>query len=432
MIDLENIEFIDEGTWALSKSFEKRRKEGAIWIQKIKDFKEEIYNIFGDDTLFDRFDAAIRRIKELVTIPEDEISEGLNEDVVIPASLSQQYLVVKKQMADKQSQKDILQRQINQKETEINILMKNLIAIEQKAAQLQGQEATVKTAQTTTAETQGTEATKKAAATPTTNESKISDLFAELNEMDQDWLLEWGAEEFEEEGEGETGEVADVLDYEDIEDEQKATDEDLNSDYVFAIRINDPNEDEEIIAKIYRNEDDAFWKIRVVQGSEEPLEAMQFDPDMEFLDIIEKIGEIYDEVEEISMEEYKGLLDDKQEKDAEFYPKEEMKENLNEGRIKIPDDFKEYKGDWDDSKPGNYIITFDAGPKRKFNINAKNINDAMDKIYAESYWSEGSINMMLDHVKEVYFREKKRSLTNAEYEKSKFNRAIAFRRAGIY
>jgi hypothetical protein len=248
------------------------------------------------------------------------VKNHLNEDVVIPASLSNQYLIVKKQIADKQGQKDILQKQINQKETEVNILMKNLIAIEQKAAQLQGKEAEVKPAQPTTAKT----ATPPVAGTPpvtpgtpTANESQISKLFAELNEMDEDWIFEWGAEEFEEEGEGEAGEVTDVLDYKGIEDEQKATDEDLNSNYVFAVRIN-AEEDDEIIAKVYRNEEDAFWKVRVVQGDEEPLETMQFDPDMEFVDIIEKMGEIYDDVEEISMEEYKGLLDDKAEKDSEY------------------------------------------------------------------------------------------------------------------
>jgi hypothetical protein len=240
------------------------------------------------------------------------IKELLNEDVIIPSEFSQQYLLVKKQIADKQAQKDLLMKQVNQKDNEINILTKNLIAIESKAAQLQGKEAQVKSGETAKAENKAPEAEAG------TNESvQISDLLAELNEMDQDWLLEWGPEEFEEEGEGETGEVADVLDYKDIEDEQQTTDEDLNSDYIFAIRINDLGE-EEIIAKIYRNEEDTFWKIRVVQGSEDPLEAMQFDPDMEFLDIIEKIGEIYDDVEEISMEEYKGLLDDKAENDSKY------------------------------------------------------------------------------------------------------------------
>jgi hypothetical protein len=244
------------------------------------------------------------------------MAELLKEDVVIPAELSQQYLVVKKQIADKQTQKDLLMKQMNQKENEINILTKNLIAIEQKAAQMQGKDAQVKSGEAAKPENQE-------AASGTNESLRISDLLAELNEMDQDWIFEMGAEEFEEEGGELKGEVADVLDYEDVEDEQQATDEDLNSDYIFAIRVIDNLEEEDIIAKVYRNKDDDFWKIRVVQGSEEPLEAMQFDPDMEFVDIMEKIGEIFDEVEEIPMEEYKELLDDKAEIDDEFYPREE-------------------------------------------------------------------------------------------------------------
>lgn len=312
MIDLDKImEEINEGIWALPKSYVERQERGHEFISLIEQYKDEIYNVFGDDILFDHFDNAIKRIEELMAIPEEEIKEGLNEDVVIPAALSQQYLVIKKQMADKQTQRDQLMKQVNQKENEINILNKNLIAIEQKAAQQQGKEAAVKSGETAKPEN-----TEEA----TANEGlQISDLFAELNEMDKDWLVEMGAPEFEEEGEGEAGEVADVLDYEDIEDEQEATDEDLNSDYVFAIRVNSEEEDE-IIAKVYRNKEDDFWKIRVVQGDEEPLETMQFDPDMEFVDIIEKIGEIYDDVEEISMEEYKGLLDDKMENDDKYYP----------------------------------------------------------------------------------------------------------------
>jgi len=225
----------------------------------------------------------------------------LNEDVVIPAQLSQQYLVVKKQMADKQTQRDQLMKQVNQKENEINILSKNLIAIEQKAAQLQGKDAAVKSGETAEPGNKGESTTTNA------NEGfQIGDLLAELNEMDKDWILEEAEDE------------ADILDYDDVEDEQEATDEDLNSDYIFAIKINSEEEDE-IIAKVYRNKDDDFWKIRVVKGDEEPLETMQFDPDMEFVDIIERIGEIYDDVEEISMEEYKGLLDDKPETDEKYY-----------------------------------------------------------------------------------------------------------------
>lgn len=236
----------------------------------------------------------------------------LKEDVVIPAELSQQYLNVKKQIADKQTQKDAMMKQVNQKDNEINILMKNLIAIETKAAQLQGKSAEVRSGETTKPETTKPENTEQ-----TANEGlQISDLLAELNEMDQNWLLEMDDEEIED--------SKDELDYDDIEAEQEATDDDLNSDYVFAIRVTDKDEDEDIIAKVYRNEDDSFWKIRVVQGSEEPLEKMQFDPDMEFLDIIEEIGGIYDEVEEMSMEEYKELLDDKPEIDAEYFSEEKL------------------------------------------------------------------------------------------------------------
>lgn len=306
-------DFIKEGTWALSKSPEKRQEEGAFWIAQIQELKDGIYNVFGDDILFDHFDHAIKRIEEMMAIPEEEISEGLNEDVTIPANLTQQYLVVKKQIADKQTQKDQLMKQVNQKDNEINILTKNLIAIEAKAAQEQGKEAAIKTGETAQPENK-TEATSTSS-----NESlvSISDLMTEINEM-EGWLAEMGAEEFEEEG----GEIAgEVLDVEEFEDEEGPAEQDKED--VFAIRISDPDEDEEIIAKVYKNEDNDFWKIRVVQGSEDPLETMQFDPDMEFVDIIEKLGEIYDEVEEVSMDEYQDLLDDKEEIDAQYFSKEE-------------------------------------------------------------------------------------------------------------
>jgi hypothetical protein len=308
-------DFIKEGTWALSKSPEKRQEEGAFWIAQIQELKDGIYNVFGDDILFDHFDHAIKRIEEMMAIPEEEISEGLNEDVTIPANLTQQYLVVKKQIADKQTQKDQLMKQVNQKDNEINILTKNLIAIEAKAAQEQGKEAAIKTGETAQPE-------NKAEATSTSsNESlvSISDLMTEINEM-EGWLAEMGAEEFEEEGGEIPGEVLDVEEFEDDDEEGPA---EQDKEDVFAIRISDPDEDEEIIAKVYKNEDNDFWKIRVVQGSEDPLETMQFDPDMEFVDIIEKLGEIYDEVEEISMDEYQDLLDDKEEIDSQYFPEED-------------------------------------------------------------------------------------------------------------
>lgn len=238
-----------------------------------------------------------------------DLKKIVNEDVTIPTELTQQYLNIKKQISDKMSQKDTLMKQVNQKETEINILNKNLIAIEAKAAQMQGKDAQVKGGEAAKAENKSS-SSKPEEATTTTESLNIVGLLKELNEMDQSWIFE----------DEDTEELKpDVIDSEELEDAEGD-----EPDYVFAIRLEDTDEDEEIIAKIYRNEEDTFWRIRVVQGSEEPLETMQFDPDMEIEDIIEKIGEIpgYNDVEELPMDEYKELLDDKKENDEKYYDEE--------------------------------------------------------------------------------------------------------------
>jgi hypothetical protein len=98
---------------------------------------------------------------------------------------------------------------------------------------------------------------------------------------------------------------------------------------------------------------------------------------------------------------------------------ESLDELLNEGTIKIPSDFVEVT-DRDNSKPGNYIITFDAGPKRKFNLNAGNVDKALQWIYDNTNWGEGSFNMMLNHVDGLYYRKKSRDLSRAEWDEYNF------------
>lgn len=73
----------EEGTWALPKSKKKRLDEGKKFIVKIEKLKKEIYPVFGDDLLFDEFDGAIRRIEELMEIPESEIKESKEEIPVL-------------------------------------------------------------------------------------------------------------------------------------------------------------------------------------------------------------------------------------------------------------------------------------------------------------------------------------------------------------
>jgi septal ring factor EnvC (AmiA/AmiB activator) len=64
----------------------------------------------------------------------------LNEEVTIPPELANAYLSVKKQIVDKQTKKDNLMKSVNQVDNEINVLTKNLIAIETKAASSEGEQ----------------------------------------------------------------------------------------------------------------------------------------------------------------------------------------------------------------------------------------------------------------------------------------------------
>lgn len=305
-------ESLNEGTWALPKSSQERKDAALYFTDIIERLKKEIYPVFGDDILFDEFDGAIRRIEELSAIPEEEITESLNEDVTIPPQLANQYLTVKKQMADKQSKRDQLMKSVNQVDNEMNILNKNLIAIETKAAELQGKEVEAqgeKVQGTQTVEVQGNvkesldidEWWRENVSEAMNDESDDTfDLDQDIYDRNPDYDVEGDREEFDEE--------------EDVEDEDS-----LEGDYVFAVKVIDGDEEEDIIAKFYRDEEEDFWKARVVQGSEEPIESMQFDPEMEKLDIIEHLATIYDEVEEIDTDDYEEMLDDKEVIDDIFY-----------------------------------------------------------------------------------------------------------------
>jgi len=60
-------EYIKEGTWALPKTEEDKEKCTG-YIQELENFKKKIYNVIGDDILFDGLDSAISRINELINI----------------------------------------------------------------------------------------------------------------------------------------------------------------------------------------------------------------------------------------------------------------------------------------------------------------------------------------------------------------------------
>lgn len=302
-----------EGTWALPGSYDKRYEEGIYYIKRLEDLKSEIYDVFGDDELFNGLDSAISRIRELMMAPREKVEEDLNEDVTIPPDLSNQYLAVKKQIADKQSQKDQLMKQVNQKDNEINILTKNLIAIETKAAQMQGKEESQPQGETAEG-TQTIEIEGKVKESidldkwwkANVTEALDPDEIAELEDPDAP-VVDVAADPIPDEIEGEEG-IGEPI-----------PGDSLEGDYVFSVEIEDDGEEENIIAKFYKDAENDYWKARVVQGSEEPVESMQFDPEMDKVGIIQHLGSMFDEVEEIDTDEYEEMLDDKEKLDDIFY-----------------------------------------------------------------------------------------------------------------
>jgi len=237
------------------------------------------------------------------------VKESLNEEgITIPYELSTQYLSVKNQIATKVSRKNQLIKAVNQVQNEIDIFNRNLLAIETKAAQMQGQE--IQQAEKVSKEEEGTTVEVEGKVKESFDidawwKSYIKESFNE-DEPDLDLI----ADDVEDDVEGE------ILIDEPLEEPEG---ESLEGDYVFTLRIIDRDEEEDIIAKFFKDEDDDFWKVRVVQGSEEPLETMQFDPEMEMLEIIEHLATMFDEVEQMDVEEYEDLLDDKEKSDEIFY-----------------------------------------------------------------------------------------------------------------
>lgn len=240
----------------------------------------------------------------------------LNEEVTIPPELASQYLSVKKQMLDKQTKKDRLMKSVNQVDNEMNILSKNLIAIETKAAQMSGQEEQqqekVKQQQMDAAK-QNAEAVANA---PVTEDINIDAWWrTNVTEGDTQDLDDYMNHEGDWAEEEEDPEII-------TEPDEAEDSESLEGDYVFTLKVEVAEEEgEDIIAKFFKNEDDDFWRVRVVQGDEQPLEDMQFDPELDMVEIIEKIAEIpgYSEIEEMETQEYEDLLDDKEIIDQAFY-----------------------------------------------------------------------------------------------------------------
>jgi len=127
--------------------------------------------------------------------------------------------------------------------------------------------------------------------------------------------------------------ISNLVEQEDLETElnlMNYEDEDEPKDeYVFHVKIN-ADTDSEIIAKVYKENEDDDWEIRVVKGDEEPIESMKFDGRLNKLELIGYLADIYEEVEIMDPKEYEYLLDDKEKVDNEYYDDlEDDEENEN-------------------------------------------------------------------------------------------------------
>lgn len=70
---------LEEGTWSLPKTADQYLGASSC-IEKLEIIKKELYNLLGDDELFDGIDSAIRRGNELLEIAKAKIPSLLKEE----------------------------------------------------------------------------------------------------------------------------------------------------------------------------------------------------------------------------------------------------------------------------------------------------------------------------------------------------------------
>ena len=308
----------------------------------------------------------------------------LNEDVNIPPELSDSYLSVKKQIQDKmkaiaaeETKLAEVSQKISQLKTEISIYQKNLIAIENKAKSINKEMEDTGTEENDEMQKSAEEIQKAAEEVLKAVQVSGNPPANESIDLDQ-WWKENVTKSLNEEDE-----VEDAIEAEEAEEAEDAIDaeEALDGDYVFTVTVMDEDEEEDIIAKFYKDEDDDFWKARVVQGSEEPIESMQFDPDMNKVDIIEHLATIFDEVIEKDVDEYEEDLDDKEFIDDLYYDEERMDEGarlkyavknlLDMGKFDYPEEEKEGIIRWFKTLGKMGIVSIDGERNMKILVNEK-------------------------------------------------------------
>ena len=123
--------------------------------------------------------------------------------------------------------------------------------------------------------------------------------------------------------------------YETSEEDLEIDDEDLGEDKaeIFFVRIPPIEDDEEeIIAKIFKVEEDSKWYVRDIEEEVDWLEDLVFGEKYDKVGIISYLADILGDVEEINREEYDENIDDKEELDDEYFPE---RKGMNESNVRL-------------------------------------------------------------------------------------------------
>jgi len=96
-----------------------------------------------------------------------------------------------------------------------------------------------------------------------------------------------------------------------IEDTQNIPEEEyINKDYVFYVKINDKGN--EFTGKIFKVRPDGDWFGQVVEGDSDTFTKISYEPEYDEIDIVKFLGENYDQVEIIGMDEYNEEIEGKE------------------------------------------------------------------------------------------------------------------------
>jgi len=94
--------------------------------------------------------------------------------------------------------------------------------------------------------------------------------------------------------------------YAEIEDEESREDY-LDEDFVFYVKIND--NDNEFIGKIFKISPDGDWFGVVKKGKDKSFEMISYQPEYDEIDIVNFLGDNYDEVEIIDNHEFNAYIE---------------------------------------------------------------------------------------------------------------------------